>query len=72
VCLTDIRQALGDDVKEPQYVQTVGREGYRYIGPRVGGKPYTQQEYKILKKVSDQIAAAIYLNYPRPKSHKSI
>jgi hypothetical protein len=48
------------------------RFGLLMLGPRVGGKPYTQQEYKILKKVSDQIAAAIYLNYPRPKSHKSI
>lgn len=39
VCLTDIRQALGDDVKEPQYVQTVGRKGYRFIGPKVEERP---------------------------------
>src|SRR5262245_14566 len=33
VCIREIRQALGDDVNVPRYVETVGRNGYRYIGP---------------------------------------
>jgi DNA-binding winged helix-turn-helix (wHTH) protein/Leucine-rich repeat (LRR) protein len=32
VCISEIRQALRDDVKKPQFVETVGRKGYRYIG----------------------------------------
>ncbi len=38
VCIREIRQALGDDAKVPQYVETIGRKGYRYIGPMVEGK----------------------------------
>ena len=31
-CLRAIRGALGEDVTAPQYIETVGREGYRFIG----------------------------------------
>jgi hypothetical protein len=45
------------------------RYGLLMLGPRLGGKPYTQQEYDILKQVSNQIAAAIYLNTKSPQDH---
>lgn len=32
-CVRQIRTALGDDAEEPRYVQTVTREGYRFIAP---------------------------------------
>lgn len=32
VCIREIRETLGDDRKNPQYLETVGREGYRFIG----------------------------------------
>src|SRR5262245_51089137 len=32
VCIREIREILGDDRKNPQYLETVGREGYRFIG----------------------------------------
>jgi predicted ATPase/DNA-binding winged helix-turn-helix (wHTH) protein len=32
VCIRDIRAALGDDASAPQYVETVGQEGYRFVG----------------------------------------
>lgn len=35
--------------------------GYLQLGPRLNGKPYTQQEYKTIKKVGDQVAAAVQL-----------
>ena len=38
VCIREIRQALEDDAKSPQYIETVGHKGYRYIGPTVEGK----------------------------------
>ena len=33
VCIREIRQALGDTARTPQYVETVHRPGYRFIGP---------------------------------------
>src|SRR5215470_3020715 len=38
VCIRAIRVALGDAAVAPQYVETVGREGYRFIA-RVAGSP---------------------------------
>src|SRR5262249_9579225 len=32
VCVRAIRKALGDDVNNPQYIETVGWEGYRVLG----------------------------------------
>jgi predicted ATPase/DNA-binding winged helix-turn-helix (wHTH) protein len=32
VCIREIRETLGDDRKNPHYLETVGREGYRFIG----------------------------------------
>jgi DNA-binding winged helix-turn-helix (wHTH) protein/tetratricopeptide (TPR) repeat protein len=31
--ITQLRRALGDDVKQPRYIQTVARKGYRLIAP---------------------------------------
>jgi DNA-binding winged helix-turn-helix (wHTH) protein len=33
VCIREIRQALGDAARTPQYLETVHRRGYRFIGP---------------------------------------
>src|SRR5215470_10233676 len=32
VCIGEIREALGDDPKAPQYIETMHRRGYRFIG----------------------------------------
>ena len=32
VCVREIRQALGDEAATPRYIETVGRQGYRFIG----------------------------------------
>ena len=34
VCVREIRQALGDEATAPHYIETVGRQGYRFIGAR--------------------------------------
>jgi len=34
VCVREIRQALGDEMATPRYIETVGRQGYRFIGYR--------------------------------------
>ena len=33
VCVREIRKALGDESKTPQFIQTVHRRGYRFIAP---------------------------------------
>lgn len=30
-----IRRVLGDDAEKPRYVETVGGEGYRFVGPSI-------------------------------------
>ena len=32
VCIREIRQALGDTVVTPHYIETVGQQGYRFVG----------------------------------------
>ena len=32
VCVQEIRVALGDAVAAPRYLETVGRQGYRWLG----------------------------------------
>ena len=38
VCIREIRQALGDTVVTPHYIETVGQQGYRFVG-RTDRKP---------------------------------
>ncbi len=33
VCIREVRKALGDETNTPRYIETVGREGYRFIAP---------------------------------------
>ncbi len=37
VCIREIRQALADSAQTPQYIETVGRRGYRFLGIPNGG-----------------------------------
>ncbi len=32
-CVMDIRKALGDDSRDPRFVRTIPKAGYRFIGP---------------------------------------
>jgi DNA-binding winged helix-turn-helix (wHTH) protein len=38
-CIRDIRAALSDDAASPQYLETVGRQGYRFLGTQDGNTP---------------------------------
>ena len=38
-CIRDIRAAFGDKATSPQYLETMGRQGYRFLGGRDGNSP---------------------------------
>src|SRR5215208_2598996 len=40
-CVRQIRRALGDRVRNPQFVETVHRRGYRFIAPVTAGETPT-------------------------------
>jgi len=48
-CLAEIRKVLGDDSRNPRFIKTIPRAGYRFIGkveeakPRVSEKPVESQ-----------------------------
>src|SRR5262245_15054998 len=33
VCIGELRKALGDDARQPRFIETSHRRGYRFIGP---------------------------------------
>jgi DNA-binding winged helix-turn-helix (wHTH) protein len=37
--ISEVRAALGDDPKQPRYIETVSRRGYRFIAAPVGWPP---------------------------------
>ena len=37
--IADIRQVLGDDAKDPKFIETQHRRGYRFIATDQNGKP---------------------------------
>lgn len=39
VCVRQLREALGDNAGEPRFVETVPRQGYRFVAPVRGGEP---------------------------------
>ena len=39
VCVAQIRSALNDDSEAPRYIQTVPRQGYRFVAPVEQGSP---------------------------------
>ncbi len=41
VCIRELRQALNDALTTPHYIETIGRQGYRFIGYRFGPPPIT-------------------------------
>jgi DNA-binding winged helix-turn-helix (wHTH) protein len=39
--ISEVRAALGDDPKQPRYIETVSRRGYRFIAAPAGAQPQT-------------------------------
>ena len=41
--ISEVRAALGDDPKQPRYIETVSRRGYRFIAAAVGAPSQSVQ-----------------------------
>ena len=56
--ISEVRAALGDDPKQPRYIETVSRRGYRFIAPTIGA--------------SSQRASANERNIAAPRDHPAL
>ena len=50
VCVREIREALGDEATAPQYIETVGRQGYRFIVPLITTTLVASSQYPVVRR----------------------
>jgi predicted ATPase/DNA-binding winged helix-turn-helix (wHTH) protein len=41
-CILELRKLLGDSIRQPRFIQTVGRTGYRFIGALADGSNFME------------------------------
>lgn len=49
VCVRELRKELGDDAKTPRYIETVHRQGFRFL-PSVTTPPVPSSKFQVKKK----------------------
>jgi len=57
VCIHAIREALGEEVDAPHYLETVGREGYRFIAPSGSPQPVVSNQLSVVSKNKEPATA---------------
>jgi DNA-binding winged helix-turn-helix (wHTH) protein/tetratricopeptide (TPR) repeat protein len=60
VCVRELRQALRDDRVTPQFIETVGRQGYRFIGDAVSSQRQDGNREPIASEGNHHIQRAPY------------
>lgn len=65
-CIAEIRRALGDDPREPRFIRTLPKTGYRFVGAVTEVHP--TREYS---KPSSAVLASTAVT-PRPTGHRRI
>src|SRR5712692_4625704 len=50
ICIHELRQALGDNPKTPQFIETVHRRGYRFIAPLTTTQPVVSSQYPVVSR----------------------
>ena len=53
VCVREIRQALGDEATKPQFIETVGVQGYRFIAPITATLPVLSPQFSVPRLASE-------------------
>lgn len=61
VIVAEIRKALDDSSREPKYIETAHRRGYRFIGA-INHSPVQAQDFKGLSR-------ALAIGLPKPETH---
>src|SRR5262245_29567010 len=71
-CIVELRKALGDNAKRPQFIETVHRRGYRFIAPlntlpdqstvppETGHRPGGGEERKVARKLAALLSADVH------------
>ncbi|NOT53365.1 MAG: AAA family ATPase, partial [Deltaproteobacteria bacterium] len=52
ICIRELRKALGDDARVPQFIETVHRRGYRFIAPLSSAPPVASSQYSVFSSHS--------------------
>ena len=47
ICIRELRKALGDDARVPQFIETAHRRGYRFIAP-LTAPPVASSQYSVV------------------------
>jgi predicted ATPase len=47
ICIHELRHALGDDAKTPQFIETMHRRGYRFIAPITTAPPVSGSRFQV-------------------------
>ena len=53
VCVREIRHALGDEATKPQFIETVGLQGYRFIAPIKATLPVLSPQFSVPRLESE-------------------
>jgi DNA-binding winged helix-turn-helix (wHTH) protein len=65
--ITEIRNALGDDARNPSFIETIHRRGYRLIAPIESSVPDEPGEYKVARfPVRERVASPEVERSPYP------
>src|SRR5215831_2299515 len=61
ICIRELRKALGDDARVPQFIETVHRRGYRFL-PTVTPQPVSSFKFQV-QTLSTQDSALSTLSW---------
>jgi DNA-binding winged helix-turn-helix (wHTH) protein len=64
-CIKELRKALADDAKLPQYIETVHRRGYRFIAP-LSSAPPQDPESRVQSPESERHGGVSLVQTPDP------
>jgi DNA-binding winged helix-turn-helix (wHTH) protein/predicted ATPase len=62
VCIRELRQALNEELATPHYIETVGRQGYRFIGyrfspPLATAPPVSSSKFQVSSSKSELVSS---------------
>ena len=59
VCIREIRKAFNDDAKNPRFIETVHRRGYRFVARLIPAAPVPSPAFRVLNPFSTAISHTV-------------